>query len=52
VLPRTFDYGFATGLMVKDVRLCLDEAKALGLPTPMADAVAHLLGDDPCRRGS
>jgi 3-hydroxyisobutyrate dehydrogenase len=29
VLPRTFDYGFATGLMVKDVRLYLDEAKAL-----------------------
>ena len=42
VLPRTFDYGFATGLMVKDVRLYLDEAKALGLPTPMADAVAQM----------
>ena len=42
VLPRTFDYGFATGLMVKDVRLYLDEAKALGLPTAMADAVAQL----------
>ena len=40
VLPRTFDYGFATGLMVKDVRLYLDEAKALGLPTHIADAVA------------
>lgn len=42
VLPRTFDYGFATGLMVKDVRLYLDEAKALGMPTPIADAVAQL----------
>jgi 3-hydroxyisobutyrate dehydrogenase len=42
VLPRTFDYGFATHLMVKDVRLYLDEAKALGLPTHMADAVAQL----------
>ncbi len=42
VLPRTFDYGFATGLMVKDVRLYLDEAKALGLPTHIADAVATL----------
>ena len=40
VLPRTFDYGFATGLMVKDVRLYLDEAKALGLPTHIAGAVA------------
>ena len=24
VLPRTFDYGFATGLMFKDVRLCME----------------------------
>jgi 3-hydroxyisobutyrate dehydrogenase-like beta-hydroxyacid dehydrogenase len=40
VLPRTFDYGFATGLMVKDVRLFLDEARSLGLPTDIADAVA------------
>lgn len=42
VLPRSFDYGFATGLMVKDVRLYLDEAKALGLPTELADAVARV----------
>lgn len=42
VLPRTFDYGFATGLMVKDVRLYLDEAKALGLPGQIADAVAAM----------
>lgn len=42
VLPRTFDYGFATGLMVKDVRLYLDEANALGLPMQLADAVAAL----------
>ena len=40
VLPRTFDYGFATGLMAKDVRLYLEEAKALGLSTQIADAVA------------
>ncbi|RAV07190.1 NAD(P)-dependent oxidoreductase, partial [Mycolicibacterium sp. GF69] len=42
VLPRTFDYGFATGLMVKDVRLYLEEAKALGLPTELAEAVARV----------
>ncbi|BBX00363.1 oxidoreductase [Mycolicibacterium moriokaense] len=42
VLPRTFDYGFATGLMVKDIRLYLDEAKALGLPTELADTVARM----------
>src|SRR5260221_1950261 len=28
VLPRGSDVGFATGLMVKDVRLCLDEMKS------------------------
>lgn len=42
VLPRTFDYGFATGLMVKDVRLYRDEAQSLGLPMQLADAVADL----------
>jgi hypothetical protein len=42
ILPRTFDYGFATGLMVKDVRLYLDEAKALGVPVEIAEAVAQL----------
>jgi len=42
VLPRTFDYGFATGLMVKDVRLYLDEANAMGLDTALAGAVAAL----------
>jgi 3-hydroxyisobutyrate dehydrogenase-like beta-hydroxyacid dehydrogenase len=42
ILPRTFDYGFATGLMVKDVRLYLDEAKALGVSTEVAAAVARL----------
>lgn len=42
ILPRTFDYGFATGLMVKDVRLYLEEAQALGLPTEVAAAVGRL----------
>ncbi|BBX46390.1 NAD(P)-dependent oxidoreductase [Mycobacterium cookii] len=42
ILPRTFDYGFATGLMVKDVRLYLDEAKALGVPVEIAEAVRRL----------
>ncbi len=42
VLPRTFDFGFATGLMVKDVRLCLDEMKSLGLKMEVAEAVARL----------
>lgn len=42
VLPRTFDYGFATGLMVKDVRLYLEEAKGLGLPVELAEAVVRV----------
>jgi 3-hydroxyisobutyrate dehydrogenase-like beta-hydroxyacid dehydrogenase len=42
VLPRSFDFGFATGLMVKDVRLCLEEMKSLGLSMQVADAVGHL----------
>jgi 3-hydroxyisobutyrate dehydrogenase len=42
VLPRTFDYGFATGLMAKDVRLYLDEAKTLGLPVDIAEAVQQI----------
>ncbi|WP_374024443.1 NAD(P)-dependent oxidoreductase [Mycobacterium sp. HNNTM2301] len=42
ILPRTFDYGFATGLMVKDVRLYLDEAQELGVPTEVAAAIGRL----------
>jgi 3-hydroxyisobutyrate dehydrogenase-like beta-hydroxyacid dehydrogenase len=42
ILPRTFDFGFATGLMVKDVRLCLDEMKSLGLSMEVAEAVGRL----------
>ncbi|MBP3087160.1 NAD(P)-dependent oxidoreductase [Mycolicibacterium fortuitum] len=42
VLPRTFDYGFATGLMAKDVRLYLDEAVSLGLPVEMAQTVQRV----------
>ena len=42
VLPRSFDFGFATGLMVKDVRLALEEMKQLGLSMEVADAVGRL----------
>lgn len=42
ILPRSFDYGFATGLMVKDIRLCLEEAKAAGLSLEIAEAVERL----------
>jgi 3-hydroxyisobutyrate dehydrogenase-like beta-hydroxyacid dehydrogenase len=42
ILPRSFDYGFATGLMVKDVRLALEEMKSLGLSMEVAEAVGRL----------
>jgi hypothetical protein len=39
VLPRTFNYGFATGLMLKDVRLCNEEARDLDTPNHVMRAV-------------
>jgi 3-hydroxyisobutyrate dehydrogenase-like beta-hydroxyacid dehydrogenase len=39
MLNRRFDYGFATGLMFKDVRLCLEEMEAMGLAVPTSKAV-------------
>jgi 3-hydroxyisobutyrate dehydrogenase-like beta-hydroxyacid dehydrogenase len=43
VLTRSFDFGFATGLSYKDVRLCLDEAEALGVPMVAGAAVRQML---------
>jgi 3-hydroxyisobutyrate dehydrogenase-like beta-hydroxyacid dehydrogenase len=43
VLEGTFDYGFMTGLSYKDVRLCLDEAEAMGIPMPVGAAVRQML---------
>jgi 3-hydroxyisobutyrate dehydrogenase-like beta-hydroxyacid dehydrogenase len=43
VLPRTFDFGFAAGLCLKDVRLCLGAAQSLGVPLAVGTAVCELL---------
>jgi len=43
VLPRTFDFGFATGLCLKDVRLCVAEAEAAGVPLAVGSAVRTIL---------
>ena len=51
ILPGSFDAGFATGLMMKDVRLCLAEAKALGLPMDAANAVGALWETTHTERG-
>ncbi len=42
VITRKFSQGFATGLMYKDVRLCLEEAEAAGVPMPVATGVRAL----------
>jgi 3-hydroxyisobutyrate dehydrogenase-like beta-hydroxyacid dehydrogenase len=42
ILPRTFDFGFTTELMYKDVKLFLQEAEALGIPMWVASAVGQL----------
>lgn len=51
VLTRTFDFGFATGLSYKDVRLCLDEAEALGVPMVAGAAVRQMLAITNARFG-
>lgn len=43
VLPRSFDFGFATGLSYKDVRLCVDEAEAMGVPMVAGAVVRQML---------
>jgi 3-hydroxyisobutyrate dehydrogenase-like beta-hydroxyacid dehydrogenase len=43
VLPGTFDFGFTTGLSYKDVRLCVDEAEAMGVPMVCGAAVRQML---------
>ncbi len=43
VLPRSFDFGFASGLSAKDVRLCLQEADALGIPMVVGSSVQQML---------
>jgi len=43
VLTRKFDVGFAAALAYKDVRLCVDEAEALGVPMVVGSAVREML---------
>jgi len=43
VLPRLFNLGFTTGLMTKDLKLCLAEGGALGVPMEVAQAVTAML---------
>ena len=52
VLPGTFDFGFATGLSYKDVRLCVDEAESLGVPMVVGAAVREMLANNNAIHGS
>ncbi|MDF0749573.1 NAD(P)-dependent oxidoreductase [Marinobacter sp. 71-i] len=43
VLTRSFDFGFALDLSVKDARLCLEQSEALGVPMVVGSAVREML---------
>jgi 3-hydroxyisobutyrate dehydrogenase-like beta-hydroxyacid dehydrogenase len=43
VISRSFSFGFAIGLLNKDVRLCMAEAEALGMPMVVGSSVRQLL---------
>lgn len=52
VLPRTFDFGFAAALSLKDTKLLLDEAEAAGVPLPLGQIVADYLERTLAREGA
>jgi 3-hydroxyisobutyrate dehydrogenase-like beta-hydroxyacid dehydrogenase len=43
VITRSFSYGFGIGLLNKDIRLCMAEADAFGVPMVVGSAVRQLL---------
>jgi 3-hydroxyisobutyrate dehydrogenase-like beta-hydroxyacid dehydrogenase len=51
VLPGTFDFGFATALSYKDVRMCVDEAENLGVPMVAGSLVRQMLAATNARFG-
>jgi 3-hydroxyisobutyrate dehydrogenase-like beta-hydroxyacid dehydrogenase len=51
ILPRTFDFGFAIGLLLKDIRLCMAEAETLGVPMICGNAIKELLTITALRQG-
>jgi 3-hydroxyisobutyrate dehydrogenase-like beta-hydroxyacid dehydrogenase len=52
VITGTFDFGFATGLSYKDVRLCVDEAEAMGVPMVVGAAVRQMLAVTQAKYGA
>ncbi|MFT3864347.1 MAG: NAD(P)-dependent oxidoreductase [Solirubrobacterales bacterium] len=43
ILPRTFDFGFQIGLMLKDLRLCMEMAEELEVPMWVSGEVRQLV---------
>ena len=52
ILPRTYDFGFATALSQKDVRLCLEQADALGVPMLVGSMARQILTMTAARFGA
>jgi 3-hydroxyisobutyrate dehydrogenase-like beta-hydroxyacid dehydrogenase len=52
VVNRRFDFGFTTGLLYKDIKLCLDEAEALGVPMMVGNAVRQLMAIGKAAQGA
>jgi 3-hydroxyisobutyrate dehydrogenase-like beta-hydroxyacid dehydrogenase len=52
VISRSFSYGFGIGLLDKDIRLCMAEADALGVPMVVGSAVRQLLSISTATEGA
>jgi 3-hydroxyisobutyrate dehydrogenase-like beta-hydroxyacid dehydrogenase len=52
ILPRSFDFGFTNALMHKDVKLCVEEAEAMGVPMWVGSAVRQLWAYSASRMGA
>jgi len=52
VLNRKFDFGFAIGLLNKDIRLCMEEAEAMGVPMVVGSAVRQMLAIGTASKGA
>jgi 3-hydroxyisobutyrate dehydrogenase len=51
VLPRTFNSGFALGLMAKDLRIALELARSVGTPATLLKDCTDLWNDAADRLG-
>ncbi len=52
ILTGKFDYAFTTGLAYKDVKLCVDEAEAMGVPMVVGGAVRQMWNVTQAKHGA